>query len=207
MLRCWTNEHAHDSTPVPSAFRLTLVAATAAFACGEKPERTSAHDADIDVLAASDHVGEKRDEADAAVADGQGGAAACGCYIDPAGYLRMSSECLCQLLTAQRCRLSPEQIAAEYAPGCGRSRTDHPACGLLVLRFDSISCPQLYVFDAANGRLVGVQACSDTSSYRCPSEPSVESVKLRAGRFPHPQCEGTESTYCTVGMAGQTRTN
>jgi hypothetical protein len=121
-----------------------------------------------------------------AISDGTVDAAACDCKVEDF-TLTMSWACFC---TTFGC--------AGSQPQCLGNRTSYPGCGLVVDSLNTVAGPNLSVWDA-NGLLVGRQYTSDTSYYQCPSDPTLQAPKVRAGRFPDATCPGAPCT-CAEGQ-------
>jgi hypothetical protein len=126
------------------------------------------------------------DTAPDATPDGIVDAAACDCNVEDF-TLTMSWACFCAKFGC-----------AESQPSCLANRTWYPGCGLTVDTLDTVAGPNIAVWDA-NGVLVGGQYTSDTSYYQCPSDPSLQAGRVRAGRFPDASCPGAPCT-CAEGQ-------
>lgn len=126
--------------------------------------------------------------------DGPADAAACGCGLEAdAGLsptLTMSWDCYCATFGCER------------GPGSAVCAAGHffSACGLEFFTIETAGGPETWVFDAS-GALVGAELGSDSSEYSCPSDPSVRSYRLRAGRFPDPSCAMVECPCADGGAA------
>ena len=82
-------------------------------------------------------------------------------------------------------------------PACASNRATYPGCGLTTDNFNTVAGPTISVWDES-GALVGRQYVSDTTYYQCPSDPSLEASRVRAGRFPDATCSAVGCT-CTGG--------
>ena len=120
-----------------------------------------------------------------AARDGSVDAAACDCRVEGS-----RSRC--------RGRASARSSAARIRePACASNRTGYPGCGLIADNFNTVAGQSISVWDES-GALVGRQYVSDTSYYQCPSDPTVQAGRVRAGRFPDATC-GEVGCTCTGG--------
>lgn len=106
------------------------------------------------------------------------GAANCDCRVEN-GVLVMSWDCLC---AAYGC-------GSPLCPPAGNrvyDRVDYPACGLTVVEGATFGARAL-VFDSS-GTQVGATYVSDTSPYRCPTNPALTAQTVRGGRSPEASC-------------------
>jgi hypothetical protein len=126
--------------------------------------------------------------------DASNDAAACGCHLEGSGLsavLVMSFSCYCAAYG--------DGCTGELAATCAdfRQRFDYPACGLTDVRGVPAIVPSDYVFDQ-DGKLVGARIASDTSFYKCPSDPSLTAGVLQAGRLPEASCAEVACGTCTT---------
>jgi hypothetical protein len=117
--------------------------------------------------------------------DGSGDAAACECRVDDF-TLTMSWACFCAKFGC-----------SDRRPACASNRTGYPGCGLIADNFNTVAGQFISVWDES-GALVGRQYVSDTSYYQCPSDPTVQAGRVRAGRFPDATC-GEVGCTCAGG--------
>ena len=116
----------------------------------------------------------------------------CGCRVEGEGVsatLVMSWECYCE---AYGCRGQFEAVCTDF-----RERIEYPGCGLTVLRLVAAGGPIESVFDSS-GAMVGGSLASDTATYRCPSNPEIETSQVRAGTFPSADCDDRSCGMCAT---------
>jgi hypothetical protein len=125
--------------------------------------------------------------------DATGDAADCGCVFEGDAFtLRVSWECFCA-----------KWGCAATKPACSQGlekRKGYASCGLVTDTLDHIGGPSISVWDSS-GALVGKQIASDTTTYACPSDPSVMGNRVRAGRFPEASCEAVACTCVDGGSS------
>jgi hypothetical protein len=123
-------------------------------------------------------------------------AAACECRIEGDGAdttLVMSWSCYCT--DYGDC---DRQLAGHCASSTQLTRYDYPECHLSGVTLPPLGVSTVDYFDW-QGRLAGVEYASDTSPYRCPSDPRIEARKMRAGQTPVPTCGITVCGSCNPG--------
>ena len=114
--------------------------------------------------------------------------AACDCHVE--NYtLTMSWACFCAKFGC-----------ADPLPACNSHRKAYPGCGLVADDFSGPFGPSISVWDES-GVLVGREYGSDTSSYQCPSDPSIQGFSVRAGRFPDATCAEVACTCNGTAMS------
>jgi hypothetical protein len=116
---------------------------------------------------------------------------ACGCSIDPTTHImHMSLDCYC---AAYGC----ENAAPAVCAGSTSAQSWTVACDLNVFSSQTFGGPFYWVTDPS-GTLVGIQVGSDTTPYACPSDPTLTSLAVRAGRFPDASC-AVRDCSCDAG--------
>jgi hypothetical protein len=115
-----------------------------------------------------------------------GGKGACDCRVENL-TLTMSWACFCAKFDC-----------TDRQPACAPDRSIYPGCGLTTDSRNAIA-PLISVWDES-GTLVGRQYASDTSDYQCPSDPTLQGLIVRAGRFPDPACAEVPCACTDGGM-------
>jgi len=111
--------------------------------------------------------------------------AACGCKIDETGTLTMSWDCYCR--DASHCQPFRCPAASSYV-----------ACGLTVLWQDTSAGVNSWVYDNS-GAMVGIDYHWDIGRDVCPTDPSLWSSHVRAGKLPDPTCDKASCRCSTDG--------
>jgi hypothetical protein len=124
-------------------------------------------------------------------------AISCDCHLeqDATETLVVPWDCYCAY--RYDCARTLSDPGSEISGG---TRVDYPACSLTTLTIQTPGGPWIWVFDGT-GNLVGHQHTSDTAppALTCPSDPTLASTRIRAGRFPDPTCEPAAGPQANTG--------
>jgi hypothetical protein len=131
----------------------------------------------VGIVGCSDTVGEPI---------GAAVATACGCHVDGSApqTLVMSWSCYCAVYGGCERTLASDC----FRQGTYLRRWDYPGCQLSLLATGPYGSWNEDFFDA-DGKLVGVTMASDTSTIKCPDEPSIGAWNMKAGRTPTASCQ------------------